>query len=152
RSRVSESMAREQELLSALNRLSIAALIVDANCKVLHMNGAVEAEVRRKTALSVDASGLRAASSNDTATLRRLIGMAAQPAARRDTHAGGSISIRPSSSAGAPFDLVVTPVSVADTWPFAERGVAAVYVTRGSSAPVTNQAGLRSLYDLTTRE
>jgi DNA-binding CsgD family transcriptional regulator len=149
--RVAESRLRHRELQEALAGLAVGVLLVTARGKVLFMNPAAHSIVDKKAGLSIDGTGLRALRPDDTSRLRALIGGAASTSARRGLQAGGSMSIsRP--NANSPLEILVSPVRIHEIWNVGERAVAAVYVTDPGLAPRTEEAMLRRLYGLTSRE
>jgi DNA-binding CsgD family transcriptional regulator len=115
------------------------------------MNRAARSIVDRRDALLVDRTGLRALRSRETATLRALIGSAAQTTAHEGRHPGGEFLVaRPNGRAA--LEIVVSPVSTGDTWFLGERAVAAVYVTDPGQFPKRPEAAMSRLYGLTQAE
>ena len=150
RDRLEEGVRRERALTDAFDRLSAGVLLVSSHGRVLFMNAAARSLVCKGEGLIVDAAGLRAARSDDTARLRALIGGASQTSVRRARHSGGVMRVaRPNGK--PPLEVLVAPLRWVDDWPRIERAVAAVFVTDPSLAPPT--AGvLTHLYGLTPRE
>jgi DNA-binding CsgD family transcriptional regulator len=148
---VAESDLRRRELAEAVEHLTVGMILVTAGARVLFMNRAARRIVESRDALFVDGTGLRACRTHETATLRGLIGAAAQTTAHRGLHPGGVFHVgRPN---GRPaLEVLVSPISTGETWCFAERAVAAVYVTDPAQIPARQEAVLSRLHGLTPAE
>jgi len=148
---VAESDLRRSELAEAVEHLTVGMILVTAGARVLFMNRAARQMLESRDALLVDGSGLRACRSRETATLRALIGAAAQTTAHKGSHPGDVFRIaRPN---GRPaLEILVSPISTRETWCFAERAVAAVYVTDPAQTPERPEVVLSRLHGLTPAE
>jgi DNA-binding CsgD family transcriptional regulator/PAS domain-containing protein len=149
--RMAESKLRHRELQEMLAGLSVGVLLVTAHGKVLFMNPVAHSIIVKNAGLVIDATGLRALRPDDTSRLRALIGGAANTSARRGVQSGGSMGVA-RSNGDPPLEILVSPIHIEELWNVGERAVAAVYVTDPSQTPRTEEATLRRLYALTSRE
>jgi DNA-binding CsgD family transcriptional regulator/PAS domain-containing protein len=148
---MAESDLRQREFTDALEHMTVGVILVTARARVVFMNRAARSIVARRDALLVDRTGLRALRSRETATLRALIGAAAQTTAHKGMHPGGEFRVARPNGRGA-LEIVVSPVSTKDTWSLGERAVAAVYVTDPGQVPQRPEAAMSRLYGLTPAE
>ncbi len=149
--RMAEGALRKRELLETLAGLSVGIFLVSAHGKVLFMNAAAGSFVAKGGALAIDAAGLRAIRSDDTAKLRALIGGAAQTSRRRALSSGGVLRVA-QPKGGSPLEVLVSPIHVGGSWSWGERSVAAVYVTDPGRSTLASVGTIRALYGLTATE
>ena len=144
---------------AALDAMSIAAFLVNADGRVRHMNQLASAAVQNGDGLCMDGSILRAAGHAEDAQLRALIAGAAL-AGRKGAHAasGGALSLsrhRLGQVAGErspyPLHVAVLPVPGADGT-MAASPCALVFVSDPCAPSRSRAAFLRMLFRLTATE
>jgi DNA-binding CsgD family transcriptional regulator len=148
---MAESDLRRRELAEAVEHLTVGMILVTANARVPFMNHAARCMVAIRDGLIVDGTDLRACRSGETATLRALIGAAAQTTAHKGLHPGDVFRIARPNRRPA-LEILVSPISAGQTWSLAERAVAAVYITDPAQIPDRPTAVLSRLHGLTPSE
>ena len=145
---LTDKQARANDLLAAVNALATGLILVGRHAKVLFMNETA-LELTRSHALRVERGVLRTLRANDTATLLKLIGLAAQTSAHKSLHAGGSLPLRHPGT-GAVLELTVTPIRTHEVFALTERAVAAIYASQPT--PARYQSDALTAYGLTPAE
>jgi DNA-binding CsgD family transcriptional regulator/PAS domain-containing protein len=148
---MADSDLRQRELTDALEHMTVGVIMVTKSARVLFMNRTARSIVSRRDGLHVDATGLRALRLCDTATLRAHIAGAAERTAGRGTLAGGEFRL-PRPFGRAALEIVVSPISVEQTWCSGEQAVAAVYITDPGQIPQRPEAIMSRIYGLTPAE
>lgn len=143
--------ARRSALADALDGLSVAVLVVEANGRVLHMNREAELLAKSADGFSIDASGPKAARPQETAKLQSLIGAAAATSARRGLHGGGVVTLtRPSGR--KPLEVLVSPLRAEKALSAFHAPAALVYITDPERLPEPPEAWWQEAYGLTRAE
>ncbi len=152
RAHLAAATLRAHAATEALDRVAQSVLMVTAHSSVVYANRAGERLLRQADGLSVDANGLRAARSADTAALRRLVlSMAAGPA---KTSSGGTLQIERSSER-RPLSVTVAPVArrVEADWLPTAPAVAIVLVSEpGAGDQPARARHFRATFGLTEVE
>lgn len=150
--RLSMSRARSQAFEAVLNALPAPVILVTAEGKILFANAAAELHLRASDGLVAEAGELRALRSDETKSLRRLIGGAAQTSAREGRGSGGVVRIsRPLGR--HPLEVLVSPLpNQRDDWLMSQPPAAAVFVTDRERVTVTEDSTLVRLHGLTRTE
>ena len=93
--RLQDACVRANSAIDALDRLAFGVIVVDQHARIIQANRAAEAMLAQGDGIGADASGLRAATPAQTASLRRLVTHAADRA--RVAGRGGALRLdRPS--------------------------------------------------------
>jgi DNA-binding CsgD family transcriptional regulator len=154
RLRLTPASVGPESALEALDRLSGGALIVDARARVAHANRAAEAILARAVGLGTErdscAPRLRAATPEQTRTLRRLIWHAA--ASRHDESPDGGGVLRLTSEAGGFLLASVSPLRAGLAWNAARRPAALVLLSAPDQDTAPSPEHLRALFGLTPAE
>jgi DNA-binding CsgD family transcriptional regulator len=149
--RLAEGQYHENGLTTALQHLRIGALLVTGDARPVFANRRAEEIIAYGDGLRLNREGLCAATTSESASLRRLI--AGATASSGEAPSGGSMRLRRPS--GTPLGLTVVPVAtpmILDL-PSRLRPLVLVLITDPSRAPEASSADwLRTLYDLTPRE
>ena len=138
--------------VDALDALSCAVFLVDADAKVLVSNRRGQELLAANDGLSADRMGLMAATSRETARLRHLCAAVADTRSREQRHAGGMLALSRRSDRPA-LQVLVTPVTSAA--PFGlqrERVAALVFASDPAEDRPPSDTLLRQLYGLTPAE
>ena len=149
---LSGSRAYGQALEALLHGLSTPALLLARDSTVIFMNTAAERLILTSDGLAVTAGQLHALLADETASLRTLIGGAAQTSAGQARTAGGSLRI--SRLYGRrPLELLVSPLPARkDDWFLKLSAVAAVLVTDPLEIPVGEHSVSVRWHGLTASE
>ena len=137
--------------VDALDALSCAVFLVDADAKVLVSNRRGQELLTANDGLSADRSRLVAASSRETARLRHLCAAVADTRSTEHRHSGGMLAL--SRRDRPALQVLVTPVTSVD--PFGlqcERVRALVFANDPAENRPPSHTLLRQLYGLTPAE
>lgn len=150
RGRLGELELTLEGLAAALDRLPQGALLLDDADRPLVVNRRAEEVLAEDDGLSLGATGLAAARSDETARLRRLLAPGSDRDEDRLARAGGALRL-PRPSCREPLSLLVTHL------PLRRRlghhaGLKLVFVSDPDAAPRTTTGALRQLYGLTPAE
>ncbi len=147
-----EAAAAERDASEQLlERVSIGTLLVDGDGQIVFANRIAEGLLAARDGLSSGPHGLEAASSQQTAELRRAIAGAAETSQGRGHSAGGRFRVaRPSGR--QPYLVEVTPIQRGAALWGSSRSLAAVLVTDGNGSTQPDVDALRSFYRLTPAE
>ena len=155
--RMSDRLAetRQAEALTgeALECLSGAAFVVDAEARISASNRAASALLRQGDGLLYGPHGLRAARPATTAELRRLIAAAAAPDGLAELDRSAALLLeRPSGR--RPFSSLIGPFRAGDGWDLwrGVRAAAIVLVSDPEVIATPSAERLRRLYGLTPAE
>jgi DNA-binding CsgD family transcriptional regulator len=136
---------------SALDAMSIAALLVSETGHVQHMNSLATDIVRKADGLRIERTTLKAIDSSETAKLQGLIRSAATEAKKSAGLApGGALSISRNRVKG-PLHVAVLPITQ-DRTSMAANHCALVIVSDQSTSPRSRASLLTMLYRLTPTE
>ncbi|HUE89654.1 MAG TPA: helix-turn-helix transcriptional regulator [Vicinamibacterales bacterium] len=140
------------DLSSAIDQLSRAVLLIDAEGRVTFMNRAASRLIAMRDGLTVEQGALRAASASDTMRLRSTVAEAVRTSSGFGFGAGGMLAIgRPSGRRA--LSLLVCPVSQRRTlFPGVETAAAMVFVADPEQIAVPDEDTLRTLFGLTRAE
>ncbi len=149
---LSTSRARGQAFEAVLNSLPTPVILVSAEGRIVFVNAAAERHIRAADGLVVEAGELRALRSDDTKSLRMLIGGAAKTSGGKGRGSGGVVRIsRPFGR--DPLEVLVSPLPRQhDDWMMSQPPVAAVFVTDRERAVMSEESTLIRLHGLTPRE
>lgn len=145
------SEAHGKALEAVLNGLSAPVLLVTAYGKVLFMNAAAERLVGAEDGLLVEAGQLRAVRPNDTRSLFKLLGAAAETSAKKGRNSGGTLKVS-RNDGRTHLDVLISPVRTQEDWILRQPAVAAVFVTDPHRVAVSKDAALIRLHGLTSAE
>jgi DNA-binding CsgD family transcriptional regulator len=149
---LAESRAHGQALEVVLHGLSNPAVLVAREGSVLFMNTAAERLIQTSDGLVVADGRLCALLPDETASLRALIGGAAQTSVNLARKSGGSLRISRPYGRGQ-LELLVSPLpSRHDDWLLRQPAVAAVFITDPSGIAVADDAALIRQHGLTACE
>jgi DNA-binding CsgD family transcriptional regulator len=149
---LAESRAYGQALEAVLHGLPTPALLMAQDGTVLFMNAAAEQLIRTSDGLVVATGQLRAQLPEETASLRTLIGGAAQTSALQDRKSGGSLQISRPDGRGT-LELLVSPLpSRNDDRLLRQPAVAAIFITERCGMAVPDDSALKRLHGLTVSE
>jgi DNA-binding CsgD family transcriptional regulator len=150
--RITELEARERIEADALNLWSLGVIVLDLRGRALLVNRRAEEILNQKDGLSLDATGLRGASSEDTRKVRGLINDAVGTTLGRGIRqAGGPLSLsRPSLK--RPLNLLISPVPFASSRIPASNAACIVFVSDPETIVEPPSTLLCSLYGLTPAE
>ncbi len=149
--RLEDARVRADGAAEALDRLAFGVVLVDRHARVILANRAAEAMLAQGDGITADASGLRAATSAQTVSLRRLVARAADRA--RVAGRGGALRLdRP--SLGHPLSVLVAPIGAAAAggWLPEPRPAAIVFVADPEQRHRPPAFHLREIYGLTVAE
>jgi hypothetical protein len=141
--RLADLEMRRTALAEILDRLSQAALLVDAASRVLFANRAAEEILADRLGLHRRADGtLHHGRQAETSRLHKLIASAAKPVTNGDEGAGGSIRLSRSDER-APLSVLVIPLRAETEWLTPHRPAAILFVTDPERPNVPSAANLR---------
>jgi len=150
--RLEDARVRADGAAEALDRLTFGVVLVDRGARVILANHAAEAMFAQGDGIGADASGLRAATAAQTASLRRLVACAADRA--RVAGRGGALRLdRP--FLGRPLSVLVAPIGAAaagGAWLPEPRPAAIVFVSDPERRHRPPASHLREIYGLTAAE
>lgn len=139
-----------EDLASALDRLSRALVLLDAQGRVIFMNQAASRVTVARDGLMVDDGMLRAARASDTTRLRAIVADAVRTSGGSGFGAGGVLALgRPSGR--RPLVVLVSPVS-RPMFSAVEKAAAIVFVRDPEQPAVPAEATLRMSLGLTPAE
>jgi DNA-binding CsgD family transcriptional regulator len=130
-------------------------LLVDAEARLLFVNGVARALLDARAGLRLEAGALSASNANDGQTLRRLIASCAVEASA-GTGAGGDIVLR-RGAGRLPLDVLVTPIQsetamASIPWTFPQRAVGIVLVSDPETEMQARVESLRDRFGFTPAE
>jgi len=147
--RLSEARQLSGSLAQSLDRSRHGIFLVDGDARLRHANRAGETLVAEGRGLSTRDGILRAAGSDGTRALHRLIADAG--AADKDSRSGGALSIaRPQF--GRPLSVIVAPLRSGVFSPFRQAPSVIVCATDPESGIALPEDRLRALFGLTPSE
>jgi DNA-binding CsgD family transcriptional regulator len=136
---------------TALDRLTTAMLIVNADSEVVHLNASAERVVSAGDGLSIVRKRITAALSGEADYLRQLLGSAMTATRDIASHPGGVMRVSRKSGRRA-YELLVSPIGE-QTFAGSFIGTTAVVFVRDpEERSVTTTEWLKSLYHLTNAE
>lgn len=140
--------------LEALDRLRHGILIVDAQARVIHVNAAAEAILRKADGLGAEPASkrLRASAHGQTSALRRLIAQAARRDGGGPPDVGGNGALRLDRATGTPLLLSVTPLWAETAWNVSRQPAVLILIAVPEDSEAIAPRHLRALYGLTTAE
>jgi DNA-binding CsgD family transcriptional regulator/PAS domain-containing protein len=148
---VAQADLRHRELREAMENLTVGVIWVSANARIVNMNGAARKIINARDGLISARAGLGAQCARETNKLRAMIGAAAQTSAKAGRSAGGALQISRSAGRSA-LDVVVSPLATGETWCFADRAVAAVYISDPAQNDTISERSLVRRHRLTRAE
>lgn len=149
--RLGDAGARSDVLLDAVDRLATGVLTVDAQGRVVDANVCARRMLGDNDGIRAPASFLQARRTDETNTLRRMIGSAARSRNDSDADAGGRMWIaRPSGK--RPYSLLVAPRSRQRDGRTPGSGMVIVLISDPERAPRTENVWLHERYGLTPAE
>ena len=136
--------------VEAMDRLGDGIILLSADARMLHANGAARELLREGDGLRLVRGRLHAAHNNDAVVLRRLV---ADAGGSNGTISGadGVLAIR-RPEPRPPLTAVVVPIRVGLRSSALGQPCCAVFVTDPTWLPQSDLAALRKLYDLTPTE
>jgi DNA-binding CsgD family transcriptional regulator len=130
-----EAVERGRALTTeVLERLSLGALIVDGNARVMFANALAVQQLRTGRGLTVVSGGLRAQRPDEQAALSRIIHAAALTSVGQEASAGGLMSITRAS--GTALSVLVSPFCRAAGTRPEQQSVLVLISDPGSRAPI----------------
>lgn len=136
---------------AAFDLMAFGLILLDSAGRVLIINRSAREIIETRDGLSVGGDGLHAATSAETAQLRRLVLAAAATSAGRALASGGAINLsRPSMS--RPLAVLVAPLGRRELTLGRTRAHVAVFVTDPERTPEGPPHVLQRLYSLTPAE
>jgi DNA-binding CsgD family transcriptional regulator len=149
---LAETRAHGQALEAVLDGLPTPALLVAEDSAVRFLNAAAERLIRTSDGLVLGAGRVCALLPDETASLRALIGGAAQTSASLARKSGGSLRISRPYGRGR-LELLVSPLpSRHDDWLLSRPAVAAIFITDPSGMAVADDSVLIRQHGLTACE
>ena len=144
-----------ENTLTDLDGLEQGFLLVDAEARLLFVNGVARALLDARAGLRLEAGALSASNANDGQTLRRLIASCAVEASA-GTGAGGDIVLR-RGAGRLPLDVLVTPIQsetamASIPWTFPQRAVGIVLVSDPETEMQARVESLRDRFGFTPAE
>jgi DNA-binding CsgD family transcriptional regulator len=143
--------ARERWLSTALDRLTMGAIFVDARARPLLMNRAAKEIVRRGDGLRSAKDGLEAARQAETIRLRQAVFDAARTSAGEGTSPGAAMRL-PRPSARRPLQILVSPLPSTKHLVEALEASVVVFVSDPELAPHAVKDLLVHVHGLTPAE
>jgi DNA-binding CsgD family transcriptional regulator len=149
--RLSAIETRSAAAAEALGRLRVGVILVDAQCRVLFVNGEAERLVRPGGSLRLAAGRLTARAAGDAERLRGLV--ASCEGRRGDIDAAGGAFALAVSGDGPPISAEVLPLRTEQSFPFVtQRPVAIVFISDRGQVAVPPAQRLQQRYGLTRAE
>jgi len=134
----------------ALDHLSIAALLVDGDGRVIHANEMAEALLAAGQGIAIRSGRLHVPAARRHAELQKAIRDASRQPGGRSVSAGGIISLP--RQQGAPLSLMVAPLPAEHGAPDFARAAALVFIQDPDAAPVPPEAALMAAFRFTPAE
>lgn len=151
--RLARLEAEAGALSNALHRSGTAMLLLDSQCRVVFATAAAERILAQADGLFADREGrLKAARTNESALLARLLGAAVRTGNGQGFDPGGQLAL-PRPSGKTPLLVQVMPIRAPDQ-PLAgaARAAAALMVRDPDDLPTLPSGRLRALFGLTEAE
>jgi DNA-binding CsgD family transcriptional regulator/PAS domain-containing protein len=148
---LAQACTQREALAAALAQLSVGAIVLDAQGRVLYANEAAEKLLAARDGIVLQRRCLRAESREETAALQALVADATGSRQAAHRGAGGALRVRRSSGAPA-LGVLVVPVHGARSALGVSRAAAVLYVTDPLRAGQPSEARLRVLFGLTRAE
>jgi DNA-binding CsgD family transcriptional regulator/PAS domain-containing protein len=144
-----------ERTLTDLDGLEQGFLLVDAEARLLFVNGVARTLLDARAGLRLEAGALSASNADEARTLRGLIASCAVTASAA-TGAGGEIVLR-RGAGRLPLDVLVTPIQpetamASIPWTFPQRAVAIVLVSDPETELQARVESLRDRFGLTPAE
>lgn len=149
--RVGHAEATGAALAETLDSLAAGFVMMNQDCRPVHMNRAAEAMLRKQDGLAHRNGLLAAGVFQEDAQLRTLVRAAARTTVGAGASSGGVMRVtRPSGR--APWVLTITPVSRQGQLFDRFQAVVVALITDPDSAPLPVNAHLRSIFGFTNAE
>jgi DNA-binding CsgD family transcriptional regulator len=147
-----ERLAEERRASeSAIDLLDVAVVLLDHAGKPVHMNRRAHALLQANDGFGVNAEGLRGATAEATAMLRRCVSDAVRTGAGRGVGAGGAV-VLPRPSGRRALSAMVTPIAPERWRTMPSTAFAAVLISDPDAIAAPPVTVLRRLWGLTGAE
>jgi DNA-binding CsgD family transcriptional regulator/PAS domain-containing protein len=147
--RLSQMRIVRDSTVETLNRIADPVFLLDENLRIVFANGAAESLLNERGGLANRKGILIAGSSQESASLRRLIvGAARRP---RGEAAGGTMALS-RTPPRRPLGVLVAPLESQDRRQAFRPGLAIMFVSDPDRAQLPPREHLRNLYGLTPME